>query len=103
MPSSISVKLVAAESLYKRDVFRSPDPFAVLTIDGYQTKSTSAAKKTLNPYWNETFKFDDINENSILTIQVFDQKKFKKKDQGFLGVVKIEFSLISANLKVSFQ
>ncbi|RAZ93228.1 hypothetical protein DK853_41350, partial [Klebsiella oxytoca] len=72
MPSSISVKLVAAESLYKRDVFRSPDPFAVLTIDGYQTKSTSAAKKTLNPYWNETFKFDDINENSILTIQVFD-------------------------------
>lgn len=89
MPSSISVKLVAAESLYKRDVFRSPDPFAVLTIDGYQTKSTSAAKKTLNPYWNETFKFDDINENSILTIQVFDQKKFKKKDQGFLGVVNV--------------
>lgn len=88
MPS-ISVKLVAAESLYKRDVFRSPDPFAVLTIDGYQTKSTAAAKKTLNPYWNETLKFDDINENSILTIQVFDQKKFKKKDQGFLGVVNI--------------
>ena len=80
--------MVAAESLYKRDVFRSPDPFAVLTVDGSQTKSTSAAKKTLNPYWNETFTFN-ANENSILVIQVFDQKKFKKKDQGFLGVVNI--------------
>ena len=89
---SISVKLVAAESLYKRDVFRSPDPFAVLTIDGYQTKSTSAAKKTLNPYWNETFKFNEISDASVLTIQVFDQKKFKKKDQGFLGVVNIRIS-----------
>ncbi|KAH3671413.1 hypothetical protein WICMUC_004637 [Wickerhamomyces mucosus] len=65
-----------------------PDPFAVLTIDGSQTKSTSAAKKTLNPYWNETFTFN-ANENSILVVQVFDQKKFKKKDQGFLGVVNI--------------
>ena len=29
------------------------------------------------------------NEDSILAIQVFDQKKFKKKDQGFLGVINI--------------
>lgn len=82
------MKVVAAESLYKRDVFRSPDPFAVLTVDGAQTKSTSSAKKTLNPYWNETFTFQ-ATEDSIVVIQVFDQKKFKKKDQGFLGVVNI--------------
>lgn len=86
--SKISVKVVAAESLYKRDVFRQPDPFAVITVDGSQTKTTKTAKKTLNPYWNETFGFDS-SEDSILVIQVFDQKKFKKKDQGFLGVVNI--------------
>ena len=86
--SSITVKLVAAESLYKRDVFRQPDPFAIITVDGSQTKTTKTAKKTLNPYWNETFTFQAL-EDSILVIQVFDQKKFKKKDQGFLGVVNV--------------
>ena len=30
-----------------------------------------------------------MNEDSILAVQVFDQKKFKKKDQGFLGVINI--------------
>lgn len=84
----VSVKVVAAESLYKRDVFRQPDPFAVITVDGSQTKTTKTAKKTLNPYWNETFALD-ASEDSILVIQVFDQKKFKKKDQGFLGVVNV--------------
>ncbi|OWB70163.1 hypothetical protein B5S33_g4444 [[Candida] boidinii] len=84
MPSPV----IAAESLYKRDVFRSPDPFAVLTVDGAQTQTTETAKKTLSPHWNQTFEFN-VTENSILIIQVFDQKKFKKKDQGFLGVVNI--------------
>lgn len=84
----INVKVVAAEALYKRDVFRQPDPFAVITIDGSQTKTTKTARKTLNPYWNESF-FLDASEDSILVIQVFDQKKFKKKDQGFLGVVNL--------------
>ena len=35
---------------------------------------------------------DDIrraSEDSILAVQIFDQKKFKKKDQGFLGVINI--------------
>jgi E3 ubiquitin-protein ligase NEDD4 len=64
---------MAADSLYKRDVFRKlmlgaimedqadissigfPDPFAVATIDGEQTKTTQVIKRTLNPYWNESF------------------------------------------------
>ena len=31
-----------------------------------------------------------VTEESILAIQIFDQKKFKKKDQGFLGVVNVK-------------
>lgn len=32
-----------------------PDPFAVATIGGEQTKTTAVIKRTLNPYWNESF------------------------------------------------
>ncbi|AEO64550.1 1a663c16-4672-427d-9229-a492f9013d3f [Thermothielavioides terrestris] len=85
---NLRVTIIAADGLYKRDVFRFPDPFAVATINGEQTKTTTVSKRTLNPYWNESFDFK-VNEDSILAVQVFDQKKFKKKDQGFLGVINI--------------
>ena len=32
-----------------------PDPFAVATVSGEQTRTTGVIKKTLNPYWNESF------------------------------------------------
>ena len=85
---NLRVTIIAADGLYKRDVFRFPDPFAVATISGEQTKTTSVIKKTLNPYWNEVFDMR-ATEDSILAIQIFDQKKFKKKDQGFLGVINV--------------
>ena len=48
-------EVVAADGLAKRDVFRLPDPFAVITVDAEQTHTTSVIKRTLNPYWNENF------------------------------------------------
>ncbi|GAA5941100.1 NEDD4 family E3 ubiquitin-protein ligase [Sporobolomyces koalae] len=84
----VRVTVVAADSLAKRDVFRLPDPFAVVTVDGEQTNTTTAIKKTLNPYWNESFDVE-VKDASVLTVQIFDQKKFKKKDQGFLGVINV--------------
>ncbi|KAF2086133.1 HECT-domain-containing protein [Saccharata proteae CBS 121410] len=86
--ANLRVTIIAADGLYKRDVFRFPDPFAVATINGEQTRTTSVIKKTLNPYWNESFDMR-ASEDSILAIQIFDQKKFKKKDQGFLGVINV--------------
>ena len=46
------------------------------------------------PFWCESrVRADDpdrrVTEESILAVQIFDQKKFKKKDQGFLGVVNV--------------
>ncbi|KAF5125156.1 E3 ubiquitin-protein ligase RSP5 [Metarhizium anisopliae] len=99
-PSSkpnLRVTIIAADGLYKRDVFRFPDPFAVATINGEQTKTTTVSKRTLNPYWNESFDFR-ANEGSILAVQVFDQKKFKKKDQGFLGVINIRVGDVMPDL-----
>ncbi|KAK4053046.1 E3 ubiquitin-protein ligase pub1 [Microbotryomycetes sp. JL201] len=87
----IRITVVAADSLAKRDVFRLPDPFAVVTVDGEQTNTTTAIKKTLNPYWNESFDVN-VKDSSVISVQIFDQKKFKKKDQGFLGVINIPVS-----------
>ncbi|KAI1363762.1 HECT-domain-containing protein [Xylaria arbuscula] len=87
-PPNLRVTIIAADGLYKRDVFRLPDPFAVATLNGEQTKTTQVVKRTLNPYWNESFDFR-ATEDGILAVQVFDQKKFKKKDQGFLGVINV--------------
>jgi hypothetical protein len=85
---NLRIIIIAADGLYKRDVFRFPDPFAVVTVNGEQAKTTTVVKKTLNPYWHETFNLR-VTEDSILAVQIFDQKKFKRKDQGFLGVINI--------------
>ncbi|CAH7672338.1 hypothetical protein PPACK8108_LOCUS7148 [Phakopsora pachyrhizi] len=85
---TVRLTVVGADGLSKRDVFRLPDPFAVIMVDGDHTKTTTAMKKTLNPYWNESFDIT-VKDSSVVTVQIFDQKKFKRKDQGFLGVINI--------------
>ena len=35
-----------------------------------------------------------VTNESVIAVQVFDQKKFKKKDQGFLGVINIQVSKV---------
>ncbi|OLY78592.1 putative E3 ubiquitin-protein ligase hulA [Smittium mucronatum] len=87
----IEVTIYSAEGLYKRDMFRFPDPFAVLTVDGEDTKTTKVQKKTLMPLWNESFVVT-VKPSSVIAIQVFDQRRFKKKGQGFLGVINIQVS-----------
>lgn len=88
---TIRITVVAADGLSKRDVFRLPDPFAVITVDAEQTHTTSVIKKTLNPYWNESFDIQ-VKDSSVVAVQIFDQRKFKRRDQGFLGVVNVRVS-----------
>ncbi|KAJ2473692.1 hypothetical protein GGI02_000666 [Coemansia sp. RSA 2322] len=87
----LKVTILAADNLYKREMFRQPDPFVVLTVDGAQTQTTKALKRTLSPYWNETFEVV-VKPSSVITAQVFDQRKFKKRGQGFLGVINVQVS-----------
>ncbi|KAI7884433.1 HECT-domain-containing protein [Lichtheimia hyalospora FSU 10163] len=87
---TVRLTVIAADGLVKKDLFfKLPDPFAVVTVDGEQTHTTTVMKKTLNPYWNESFDLRVTNQ-SVIAVQVFDQKKFKKKDQGFLGVINVQ-------------
>ncbi|TXT05323.1 uncharacterized protein COLE_06643 [Cutaneotrichosporon oleaginosum] len=88
----IRITIVAADSLIKRDILRLPDPFAIVSVDGEQIHTTSVIKRTLNPYWNENFDIT-VKDSSVVAVQIFDQRKFKRKqDQGFLGVINIKVS-----------
>ena len=36
--------------------------------------------------------FSTVKDSSVVAVQIFDQRKFKRKDQGFLGVVNVRVS-----------
>lgn len=82
---NLKVTVLKAEGLVKRSFFRQPDPFAVVTIDGEQTHTTLPDRDTQSPFWNTQCRFV-VFESSVVSVQVFDQKRFKKDGQGFLGV-----------------
>jgi hypothetical protein len=33
-----------------------------------------------------------VRDSSVVAVQIFDQRKFKRKDQGFLGVINVKVS-----------
>ena len=57
----------------------------MITVDGEQTHTTMSDKGTVDPFWNNLCRFV-VFETSVISIQIFDQKKFKRDGQGFLGV-----------------
>lgn len=85
---NIRITVIKAESLYKKHIFKKPDPFVVVTADGQQVSSSQVIKGTTSPFWNFTCYYK-VNENSVVSIQLFDQRHFKEPKQGFLGVVNI--------------
>ncbi|KAF8895481.1 hypothetical protein BD779DRAFT_1499760 [Infundibulicybe gibba] len=87
----IRVTLYGANGLAKRELLSLPDPLAVLTVDGEQTSTTAIIRRSLSPSWNEHFDVT-VRQSSMVAIQIFDHRKFKKRDQGFLGVINIPAS-----------
>lgn len=85
---TLRVKLFSATGLVKRELLSLPDPFAVLTVDGEQTSTTAIVRRTLAPVWNEHFDVT-VRDSSSIAIQIFDHRKFRRKDQGFLGIINV--------------
>ncbi|EPQ55532.1 HECT-domain-containing protein [Gloeophyllum trabeum ATCC 11539] len=100
---SLKITVLGANGLTKRDVFKLPDPSAIVSVDnGSQNFETSVIRKKLNPYWNESFRLN-VTESSAVTIQVVDQRKPHRRDRS-LGSVTFRvgevFDLEQGNHKV---
>ncbi|TFK50649.1 HECT-domain-containing protein [Heliocybe sulcata] len=109
MPASgertVKITVLGANGLTKRDVFKLPDPSVVVSVDGEsQSFETTTIHKKLNPYWNESFHLN-VTGSSVVTIQVRDQRRVQRRDQGSLGSVTFRvgevFDLEQGNHKVS--
>ncbi len=73
----LEVTVLRAKNLLKMDVMGKADPYVKLQlVNTLVSKKTHTKKDTLNPEWNETFKFlvQDPKSQS-LEIQVYDWDK----------------------------
>ncbi|ORZ21534.1 hypothetical protein BCR42DRAFT_407718 [Absidia repens] len=91
---TVCLTLMAVDGLLKSNLFvKLPDPFAVVTVDREQIRTTTVMKRTPNPYWNESFELQ-VTSESVINIQVFDQRQFKRGNQGFLGSTKFQLKKV---------
>lgn len=86
----IRVTVLCARNLAKRDLFRLPDPFVRVSVDGCgQTHVTDTARNTLDPKWNQHYDLY-LSKVDTVTISVWNDKKVHKKNgAGFLGCVRL--------------
>ncbi|XP_003701780.1 SMAD specific E3 ubiquitin protein ligase isoform X1 [Megachile rotundata] len=100
----IRLTILCARNLARKDLFRLPDPFAKITVDGSgQCHSTHTCKATLDPMWNQHYDLY-IGKDDGITISVWNHKKIhKKKGGGFLGCVRILSNTIQRLKDTGYQ
>ncbi|XP_052202854.1 synaptotagmin-2-like [Diospyros lotus] len=89
----LNVKVVRALKLKKKDLLGASDPYVKLklTDDKFQSKKTNVRHKSLNPEWNEDFKFTIRDpESQALQVSVYDWEKVGRHDMMGLNVIRLE-------------
>lgn len=96
--------ILCARNLVRRDLFRLPDPFAKIAVDGSgQVYSTNAVKATLDPKWNTHYDLY-LTKGDGITISVWNQRKVhKRQGSGFLGCVRIQPSTVHKLKDTGYQ
>ncbi|KAH0541114.1 E3 ubiquitin-protein ligase SMURF2 [Cotesia glomerata] len=102
--TKIRLTILCARNLARKDLFRLPDPFAKVTVDGSgQCHSTDTCKATLDPKWNQHYDLY-IGKNDGITITVWNHRKIhKKQGGGFLGCVRILSNTIQRLKDTGYQ
>ncbi|XP_041978568.1 E3 ubiquitin-protein ligase SMURF2-like [Aricia agestis] len=100
----IRLTIVCARNLARRDLFRLPDPFAKISVDGSgQVYSTNAVKATVDPKWNTHYDLY-LTKTDGITISVWNQRKAHKRlGSGFLGCVRIQPSTLNKLKDTGYQ
>eukprot|EP01089_Gocevia_fonbrunei_P021831 TRINITY_DN861_c0_g1_i2.p1 TRINITY_DN861_c0_g1~~TRINITY_DN861_c0_g1_i2.p1 ORF type:complete len:298 (-),score=78.03 TRINITY_DN861_c0_g1_i2:144-1037(-) len=91
--SSVSVSVLAARSLPAADLNGKSDPYCVVQLHGSSGShfKTKTVNKNLNPQWNETFNFANVNLNlDTIEFKVFDYDRLSSHDE--LGKVIFKLS-----------
>ncbi|XP_012271546.1 E3 ubiquitin-protein ligase SMURF2 [Orussus abietinus] len=102
--TKIRLTILCARNLARKDLFRFPDPFAKITVDGSgQCHSTDTCKATLHPKWNQHYDLY-IGKNDGITISVWNHRKIhKKQGGGFLGCVRLLSNAIQRLKDTGYQ
>ncbi|XP_066258388.1 E3 ubiquitin-protein ligase SMURF2 [Euwallacea similis] len=100
----IRLTILCARNLVRKDLFRLPDPFAKISVDGSgQCHSTETVKNTLDPKWNSHYDLY-IGKSDSITISVWNHRKVhKRQGGGFLGCVRIVNSLVQRLKDTGYQ
>ncbi|XP_048507948.1 E3 ubiquitin-protein ligase SMURF2 [Athalia rosae] len=100
----IRLTILCARNLARKDLFRLPDPFAKITVDGSgQCHSTDTCTATLDPKWNQHYDLF-IGKNDGIAISVWNRRKIHKKPgSGFLGCVRILSNTIQRLKDTGYQ
>ncbi|XP_071443467.1 E3 ubiquitin-protein ligase SMURF2 isoform X2 [Hetaerina americana] len=100
----IRLTILCARNLARRELFRLPDPFAKISVDGSgQCHSTETCKSTLDPKWNQHYDLY-LGKTDGITISVWNHKKIHKKQWGgFLGCVRIMSNTIQRLKDTGYQ
>ena len=61
---SVTITIHSASGLKRIDLFRSPDPYVLMTVER-KRYTTSTATKTTNPFWGSKFDVNVTNDSMV--------------------------------------
>jgi len=91
LDSELKLEVLEAKNLKAGDIGGTSDPYCNIKFDD-KTEKTSTIKSTVNPVWNEKFKFAVKTGNEILEIDIMDYDFMSTDDS--IGKVKVPLSLL---------
>lgn len=106
----LKVKVIKGNNLKARDADKLSDPYIILRVGFNAPKKnqqkTKVISNSLNPIWNETFEFKDVNpEEDHLYGKVYDKDRLvdSKVVDDKLGMFKIPLSILSCGKTTPFD